>query len=126
MSAKALVASLPILVAAVPGLAGTSECGTASWYDQEGTKTASGGVVDPDTLTAAHPSLPFGTKVKVENLDNGKSTIVEIDDRGPFTAGRIIDVSRAAAERLDFIGDGLTSVRVSKANSSHSAEKSCR
>ena len=104
------------------------ECGDASWYDQDGTKTAAGGQVDADTLTAAHPSLPLGTKVRVENLDNGRSAILEIDDRGPFTQGRIIDVSRAAAEKLDFVRDGVTSVRVTVTKAGQAqpqAAKSC-
>ena len=71
------------------------ECGKASWYD----KSAGAG----EGMSAAHPSLPFGTKVVVENLDNGRTATVEINDRGPFTGGRIIDVSRAAAEQLDFV-----------------------
>jgi rare lipoprotein A len=91
-----------------------TECGEASWYDHAGRKTASGGTVEPNTLTAAHPSLPFGSKMDVENLQNGKTVTVEIDDRGPFTQGRIIDVSRAAAEQLEFKGDGVTDVRISK------------
>jgi len=90
-----------------------TQCGEASWYDHAGRKTADGGTADPGTLTAAHPSLPFGSKVTVENTENGKTVTVEIDDRGPFTPGRIIDVSRAAAERLDFKGDGVADVRIS-------------
>lgn len=91
-----------------------TECGEASWYDHAGQPNASGGIIDPSTLTAAHPSLPFGSRVEVENLDNGRTVVLEIDDRGPFVKGRIIDVSRAAAEKLDFKGDGVTQVRVTK------------
>jgi len=94
-----------------------TQCGEASWYDHAGGKTADGGTVDPSTLTAAHPSLPFGSKVIVENTENGKTVTVEIDDRGPFTPGRIIDVSRAAAEQLEFKGDGVADVRISTRDS---------
>jgi peptidoglycan lytic transglycosylase len=90
------------------------QCGEASWYDQGGTKTASGGIVDPTTLTAAHRSLPFGTHVHVENLRNGRTVHLKIDDRGPFISGRVIDVSRAAAEKLGFKGRGITRVRITE------------
>ena len=89
------------------------QCGTASWYDERGSQSADGGTVDPAALAAAHPSLPFGTKVRVENLSSGRSTTVEINDRGPFTQGRLIDVSRAAAEELAFIDGGVVRVRIS-------------
>lgn len=102
-------------------------CGEASWYDHEGRPTASGGTHDPDALTAAHRSLPFGSKVNVENLQNGKSVTVKINDRGPFTQGRIIDVSRAAAEELAFKGAGVTRVRISTAGQTGEAPaKTCR
>ena len=67
---------------------------------------------DPEALTAAHPELPFGTAVKVVNLDNGRHVEVVINDRGPFIADRIIDLSRAAARVLGFLRDGITRVRV--------------
>lgn len=95
--------------------AALTQCGEASWYDHAGTKSASGGVVDPTTLTAAHRSLPFGSEVHVENLNNGRTVRVEIDDRGPFIKGRIIDLSVAAAEKLGFKDNGLTRVRISPA-----------
>ncbi len=65
-----------------------------------------------NALTAAHPSLPFGTRVRVTNLDNGRSVILRINDRGPFVKRRIIDVSRRAAEELGFVREGTTQVRV--------------
>lgn len=110
---QALRASCCVLAIAVcaPAYAG-SQCGEASWYDHAGRPTASGGTVDPKTLTAAHRKLPFGSEVVVENLGNGKSVVVTIDDRGPFTEGRIIDLSRAAAETLDFLHDGVAQVRI--------------
>jgi rare lipoprotein A len=88
------------------------ETGRASWYDFD-TKTASGEHMDGDALTAAHPTLPFGSKVKIANLDNGRSVVVRINDRGPFSKDRIIDVSRAAAAELGMIGAGVARVSVS-------------
>lgn len=88
-----------------------SQTGRASWYDI-GTRTASGEAMDGDALTAAHPTLPFGSKVRVANLANGRSVIVRINDRGPFAKGRVIDVSRAAAERLGMIRSGVARVSV--------------
>jgi rare lipoprotein A len=107
----AIGAALFAAAGATPAMA-LPQCGVASWYDQAGTKTASGGIVDPTTLTAAHRSLPFGTQVHVENLRNGRTVHLKIDDRGPFIAGRVIDVSRAAAEKLGFKGNGITRVRI--------------
>ncbi len=99
------------------------ECGTASWYDETaGTAAANGGTIDPAALAAAHPSLPFGTRVLVENLSNGRATTVEINDRGPFVAGRLIDVTRAAAEELAFLDGGLARVRISKLEGDAAAE----
>ncbi|MDQ0504286.1 septal ring lytic transglycosylase RlpA family protein [Xanthobacter agilis] len=90
------------------GRADTST-GVASYYWQ-GQHTASGERFKPGELTAAHRSLPFGTKVRVTNLGNGKSVVVRINDRGPYIRGRIIDVSRAAASHLGFTGRGVTRV----------------
>ncbi len=87
------------------------QVGSASWYALT-SRTASGEMMDPSAMTAAHPSLPFGTKVLVENLTNGQSVVVRINDRGPFVGGRIIDVSKAAASSLGMIGAGVAKVRV--------------
>ncbi len=89
--------------------------GKASYYADkfEGRKTASGQVYRHHKMTAAHRSLPFGTAVKVTNLQNGKSVTVEINDRGPFVAGRIIDVSKKAAQKLDMIRQGVIAVEIS-------------
>ena len=78
------------------------EEGIASWYGPKfhGRRTASGEVFDMHRLTAAHPWLPFGTIVKVTNLENGLSVVVRINDRGPFVKGRIIDLSYAAAKKI--------------------------
>ncbi|MEM9631199.1 MAG: septal ring lytic transglycosylase RlpA family protein [Pseudomonadota bacterium] len=87
------------------------QCGKASWYKLGG-KTASGERANPNGLTAAHRTLPFGTMVEVTNLSNGKTVTVRINDRGPFTKGRVIDVTLAAARELGFVGKGITRVRV--------------
>ena len=76
---------------------GKPETGRASWYDLS-TKTASGEAMDGEALTAAHNSLPLGSQVRVENLDNGRVVVVRINDRGPFAKDRIIDLSKAAAD----------------------------
>jgi rare lipoprotein A len=88
--------------------------GVASWYGAKfhGRTTASGEPYDMNAMTAAHPSLPFGTKVRVTNLENGRAVVLRINDRGPFAKRRIIDVSRHAAEHLGFLGADLARVRV--------------
>ena len=88
--------------------------GQASYYGarHHGKQTASGERFDQHALTAAHRSLPFGSRVLVTNLHNGKSVVVRINDRGPFVRGRIIDVSRQAAAQLDMLRDGVVPVRV--------------
>jgi rare lipoprotein A len=90
------------------------QVGTASWYGGEfhGRRTASGERFDQNAMTAAHRSLPFGTQVRVVNLENGRAAVLRINDRGPFVRGRIIDVSRRAAERLGFRSKGLARVEV--------------
>jgi rare lipoprotein A len=90
------------------------EEGKASWYSDKlvGRPMAGGGVYLKENFTAAHRSLPFGTKVLVTNLNNGNSVEVIITDRGPFIKGRIIDLSRAAAEKLQMIPQGVVAVRV--------------
>jgi rare lipoprotein A len=90
------------------------ETGEASWYGKRyhGRTTASGVPFDMNAMTAAHKTLPFGTKVKVTNQANGREVTVTINDRGPFVPGRIIDLSRSAAAKLDFLNAGVTKVRV--------------
>ena len=88
-----------------------AETGRASWYDLE-TPTASGEQLDDAELTAAHRSAPFGTKLRVVNLKNGREVVVRVNDRGPFAKDRIIDLSKAAAMRLGMIADGVADVRV--------------
>jgi rare lipoprotein A len=85
--------------------------GLASWYDIDAAETANGETMAADALKAAHPSLPLGTRVLVENVENGERVVVRINDRGPFAVDRIIDLPRAAAERLDMVKDGVAMVR---------------
>jgi rare lipoprotein A len=88
--------------------------GQASWYGPgfHGKKTASGEIFDQGKLTAAHKTLPLGTKAKITNLENGNTVEVEINDRGPYIGQRVIDLSRAAANALGFVESGLTLVRI--------------
>jgi len=90
------------------------QVGTASWYGEyfDGKPTASGEVYDMYDMTAAHPTLPLGSYLRVTNLRNGKAVIVRVNDRGPVVAGRIIDLSYGAAEALQFQEKGLQRVRL--------------
>jgi rare lipoprotein A len=81
-----------------------AESGIASIYGYRGGKTASGERAEPSRLTAAHKTLPFGTRVRVTNRKNGKSVVVRINDRGPFIRGRVIDLTPAGARALGFAG----------------------
>src|SRR5262245_7656539 len=89
----------------------SAQCGRASWYAMH-SRTASGERMNPAAFTAAHRSLPLGTKVKVTNQRNGRSVVVRINDRGPFVRGRMLDLSRGAAQALGFISSGQTAVCV--------------
>jgi rare lipoprotein A len=107
----ALVGSTAPVEAGVPReevAAGAIQHGAASWYGKEfhGHRTASGEIYDMNQLTAAHPALPLGSRVLVTNLNNGRSVQVRVNDRGPVVAGRILDLSYAAARRLRAISDG--------------------
>ncbi|WP_317451609.1 septal ring lytic transglycosylase RlpA family protein [Methylobacter psychrophilus] len=90
------------------------EVGEASWYGPglQGQETANGEIFDQKDMTAAHPSLPMGTKAKVTNLENGKKVEVRINDRGPFAQDRVIDLSSAAAKKLDMKKDGTAQVKI--------------
>jgi len=90
------------------------EIGVASWYGEEfqGNETASGEIYDLNGLTAAHQTLPFGTTIRVTNLENKKNVLLRVNDRGPHIGRRLLDVSWAAAKRLGFVHSGITRVRV--------------
>lgn len=105
-----------VLLAGCSSLGGSGfrETGKASYYAtrHHGKKTASGERFDQHALTAAHRTLPFGTRVRVTNLNNERSVVLRINDRGPFVRGRVIDVSHAAAVHLDMLRAGVVPVRV--------------
>jgi rare lipoprotein A len=90
------------------------EVGEASWYGPgfHGKETANGETFNQNKMTAAHPSLPLGTKADVTNLENGKKVEVRINDRGPYAEDRVIDVSRAAAKKLGMEEEGTTEVKI--------------
>ena len=93
------------------------EEGQASWYGGngdgfEGRPTANGELFDPEALTAAHKTLPLGSILEVENLDNGKKVLVRVNDRGPFVRGRILDLSKKGARQLGFLGQGTANIRL--------------
>ena len=94
--------------------AGPAEVGIASWYGEfhHGLTTASGEVFDMTQLTAAHRTLPLGTRVQVTNLENGRTVRVRVNDRGPYLEGRMVDLSRAAASVLDMVDRGVVPVLV--------------
>lgn len=110
-AAAGLLASAAIALPAVPAAA---QCGSASWYAMT-SRTASGERMNPSAMTAAHRTLPFGSKVRVTNQRNGRSVVVRINDRGPFTKGRVIDLSKAAAHQLGFIRAGHTKICIASA-----------
>jgi rare lipoprotein A len=91
-----------------------SRKGLASYYSDyyEGKTTANGEIFRHNKVTAAHKSLPFGTRVKVINLKNNKSVVVRINDRGPFIKGRIIDLTKTAAKEIGMLGDGVAKVKI--------------
>ena len=95
-----------------------SESGVASYYAHKyhGRTTASGERFDMNDMTASHKTLPFGTRVRVTNVSNGRSVTVRINDRGPFVKGRVIDLSLAAAKKLDMINAGLAQVQLRSAS----------
>lgn len=90
------------------------QCGKASWYAGPTNTTASGERLRHGANTAAHKTLPFGSKVRVTNRRNGRSIIVRINDRGPFIHGRVIDLTKGGAKRLGFINSGVTPVCITR------------
>lgn len=132
-SVFALANSLPLCNAlaqaaapsALTGAIGETQSGLAAVYSGRlnGHRTASGQRYDPNALTAAHPTLPFGTKVKVTNVKNGKSAVLRINDRGPTQPNRIVDVSKHAAQVLGFGRHGLVEVRLEVVGTAKAAAK---
>lgn len=114
MKFRYAVALILALLATPLSLMAGAEEGTASYYADSlnGNSTASGEPYDRDGLTAAHRTLAFDTMVKVTNLDNGKTVVVRINDRGPHAKNRVIDVSGAAAKQLGLIDSGTAKVRL--------------
>ena len=104
--------SVPDLCCGPVRMTKSSQFGKASWYDQVGGQTASGEILDTVTATAAHRSLPLASYAKVTNLDNRRSVIVKINDRGPYIRGRIIDLSPRAADMLEMKRAGVVAVVV--------------
>ena len=107
--AVTIAAGLMVGASASSATAAAGQCGRASWYALH-SRTASGERMNPSALTAAHRTLPLGTKLRVTNQNNGRSVIVRINDRGPFIKGRVLDLSKGAAGQLGFIGSGHTAV----------------
>ena len=105
-AASAVAMAAALFTSAGPA---SAQCGSASWYALF-SQTASGEQMDPAEMTAAHRTLPFGTKLKVTNQRNGKTVIVRINDRGPFIDGRVIDLSKGAANKLGFVNSGVTNI----------------
>lgn len=107
-----------LLSACINGQDVSIQYGKASYYADKfhGKKTASGEIYDHSKKTAAHLTLAFGTKVRVTNQANKKSVVVIINDRGPFVKGRIIDLSKSAAEKLKFIDEGIVDVKIEVLN----------
>src|SRR5262249_36217481 len=104
----------PAAGAALTGAVGETQTGLAAYYNRRlhGRRTASGERFNNAALTTAHQTLPFGTKVRVTNTKNNKSVVLRVKERGPTQPGRIVDVSRAAAERLGMVRAGLTEVKL--------------
>ena len=107
----AMIASAMAVSTLVISQTAAAQTGVASYY-KSGKRTANGERYDPHGYTAAHRTLPFGTRVLVTNLRNGKSVIVRINDRGPFTRGRVIDLSLGAAKFVDLTRSGVAKVKV--------------
>jgi len=109
-----IIFTLLFIAICLSGYAQGTETGLASFYSDafEGKKTASGEIYKSSKMTAAHRILPFGTRVKVTNLSNNKSVTVTVNDRGPFVKNRIIDLSKAAAVKLDYMDQGVTKVKI--------------
>lgn len=106
-----LIVAVAVALAISPVYA--KSCGGASWYSLPGRTTASGQIMNPKSMTVAHKTLPFGTKIRVTSQTSGESVTLTVVDRGPFIKGRIIDVTKAAAEKLGFRHKGVDKVCIS-------------
>jgi rare lipoprotein A len=109
--ASAALLTVFVIFAGAPGSDANAQVGLASYY-KSGSKTANGERFNPHGLTAAHRSLPFGTKVKVMNVRTGRSVVVRINDRGPFVRGRVIDLAFGAARAIGLHAAGIAKVSV--------------
>lgn len=116
MTKKAVLAAASVAAILLSSSAAYAQCGGASWYGPgfNGKVAASGQIFDQNAMTAAHRTLPFGTKVEVTDQVTGKSVEVTINDRGPFHGKRIIDLSKGAAAALGFQNRGVTSVCIAQ------------
>lgn len=114
MMAAAVISCAYLTASAMAHPVKRSLTGTASWYGGQfhGRQTANGEKYDMNSLTAAHKTLPFGTKVRVTNRANGKSVVVRVNDRGPYAGDRILDLSRGAAAKVGMLRSGIAKVQV--------------
>ncbi len=112
-AACATTLAVGLMAAGATAASAADQCGKASWYALT-SQTASGEMMNPEGMTAAHKSLPFGSRIQVTNRANGRSVVVRINDRGPFVAGRIIDVSKGAARKLGMVNSGVVSACISR------------
>jgi rare lipoprotein A len=114
--ALAAALALPLVSAITGPAAAFTQTGVASYYGPElhGRRTASGERFNKEALTAAHRTAPFGSRLKVTNLVNGRSVMVRVNDRGPFVRGRIVDVSQGAARQIGMQGRGVARVRIER------------
>lgn len=107
---------LSLMLASGSAYAQQPQTGKASYYANKfhGRRTSDGSIYHRDSMTCAHSTLPFGTILKVRNVKNGKEVIVKVNDRGPFCKGRIVDLSYAAAKKIDMLSHGVVNVEVTK------------
>jgi len=114
LAAAGCASTKPTRATTAPSAPGTRIVGLASWYGQRhhGHATASGETFDMNKLTAAHRTLPFGTRLRVTNVENGRNAVVRVNDRGPTVTARVLDVSLAAAKALGMTGAGVTKVEI--------------
>jgi rare lipoprotein A len=110
LTAAAIALCAAIAMPTAPAFA--KQTGKASWYSLPGNRTACGEKMNPRAYTAAHRTLPCGTRIKVTNRKNGKSVVVRVNDRGPFVRGRIVDVSKSAGAKIGMLGSGVATVSV--------------